>query len=49
MAGFVTGACLIAVLAALTAQETKDRTPGQIVDLHTTRTEAVEMPSWTGP
>jgi MFS family permease len=43
VAGFVTGACLIAVVAALTAKETKDRTLGQIDDLHTTRTEAVEL------
>ena len=43
MAGFVTGACLIAVVAALTARETKGRTLGEIDDLHTTRTEAVEL------
>jgi MFS family permease len=43
VAGFVTGACLVAVAAALTAKETKDRTLGQIDDLHTTRTEAAEL------
>ena len=43
VAGFVTGACLIAVVAALTARETKGRTLGEIDDLHTTRTEAVEL------
>ncbi|MEX5254991.1 hypothetical protein [Kocuria arenosa] len=31
------------MVAALTAGETKDRTLGQIDDLHTTRTEAVEL------
>ena len=43
VAGFVTAACLIAVVAALTAKETKDRTLAQIDELHTTRTEALEL------
>jgi MFS family permease len=43
VAGFVTGACLISALAALSAPETTHRTLEQIDDLHTTRTEALEL------
>jgi MFS family permease len=43
VAGFVTAACLISVVAALTAKETKDKTLGDIDDLHTTRTEAIAL------
>lgn len=40
---FVSLACAVSAAAALTATETKDRTLGQIDDLHTTRTEALEL------
>lgn len=39
----VAAAGLISVIAALTAKETKDRSLDQINDLHTTRTEALEL------
>ncbi|MFC0248616.1 MFS transporter [Citricoccus parietis] len=39
----VSGACLISVVAALTAKETKDKTLAGIDELHTTRTEAAEL------
>ncbi|KLU10293.1 MFS transporter [Kocuria sp. SM24M-10] len=40
---FVSLACAVSAAAALTATETKDRTLAQIDDLHTTRTEALEL------
>ncbi|PBB08883.1 MFS transporter [Kocuria sp. WRN011] len=39
----VAAAGLISVVAALTAKETKDRSLDEIDDLHTTRTEALEL------
>lgn len=39
----VSAACLISVVAALTAKETKDKTLADIDELHTTRTEAAEL------
>lgn len=39
----VAAAGLISVVAALTAKETKDRSLDGIDDLHTTRTEALEL------
>ncbi|MEF3120031.1 MFS transporter [Kocuria flava] len=43
VAAFVSGACAVSALAALTAKETKDLSLAQIDELHTTRTEAADL------